>query len=138
MKEKVFRKTCIPVFLFCIAFLMNVTPVYSQFPCVYLQDFVPDATDPVLEVRVKVFIFKPSTGVGVWDNVTQSDIKLMLDVANDTYSTIPAATLNVGAPLISHARIQFVLYGIHTFVDDQAYLNATWHIREPLSTLQDI
>ena len=87
----------------------------------FLKDFIPSATDSVLEVRVKMYVFTPSVGIGTWDNATTLRAKNALRIVDSVYSHIAVNQLTLfpaNPTLIPHAKLKFVLVGnLNVFSD---------------------
>jgi len=89
----------------------------------FLNDFIPKTTDSVIEIRVKMTVFTPTTGVGTWDNNTTARALNALAIVNNLYSNLAVnqSTLWPANPAhISNARIKFVLVGNLNIIADHA------------------
>jgi hypothetical protein len=89
----------------------------------FLNVFIPAATDPVVEVKVKFFVFTPTVGTGTWDNATTARAQNALDYVNYVYSNIipPGSwTVNPPAAYLQDTRIRFVMDGPLNMIADQA------------------
>lgn len=91
----------------------------------YLNDFIPQPTDPVLEIEVVVWVFNDDFGVGYWSQSTWADADNLIDSLNKIYSTLepPNLVLSPNVPFISHAKIKFHLKTFQIVNNSQAYTN---------------
>ncbi len=91
----------------------------------FLYNLRPESSDSVMYVKIAVTRFRPSTGTGVWDHVTASDVNAIISLANQRFSSVTPPTVPIsGIPFISNTRIQLVLANGNSFfdvVDDSAY-----------------
>ncbi len=89
----------------------------------FLKDFIPSATDSVLEVRIKMYVFTPSVGIGTWDNATTLRAKHALRIVDSVYSHIAVNQLTLfpaNPTQIPHAKVKFVLVGNLNVISDHS------------------
>jgi hypothetical protein len=104
-----------------IAQVQNKTT--SQSCIQFLDDFVPNSTDSVLTVRIKVHLFEPALNPsnGYWSTVTQPIFDTLIARANKKLRTIAVDNLNYGAAYINNTKMQVELAGFYRIQDDSAY-----------------
>lgn len=89
----------------------------------FLKDFIPSPTDSVLEVRIKMYVFTPSVGIGTWDNATTSRAQHALRIVDSVFSHIAVNQLTLfpaNPTLIPHAKLKFVLVGNLNVISDHS------------------
>lgn len=108
--------------IFLLACLLNLR-VTGQTVCTqYLNDFVPTASDSVLEVNLNFKIFTKPGGGGVWDANSQSRADNCIRILDSIYANIAAPLWTVaGVSHITHARIKFKRSGFSLTSDSMVY-----------------
>ncbi len=90
----------------------------------FYSNFIPQATDPLMTVNVRFYIFSPSQGQGVWDQVTAQDCQIAVNDANwRLANNPPAKVLPSGVTDIVDTRIRLNVSGVHYITDDNYYLS---------------
>jgi hypothetical protein len=94
--------------------------------CADYNEYIPAPQAPDLHYRINMHFFKPSSGIGVYDNVTISDCNTIVGFMNGMMANLQQPTLPVtpAAPFNSNAHIQFDLMGIYFHTDNQVYSSA--------------
>lgn len=90
----------------------------------FLNDFIPAPSDPVVEVKVRFYVFTPTVGTGNWDNATTARAQDALTYANFIFSDILINTWSVSPQpaYIKDTRIRFVMDGpLNMIADEAAY-----------------
>jgi len=94
-----------------------------------IDSFIPKSTDPVLHYKVSIHLFKKTSGVGNFDNVTYHNCQTIVNNISQEYNSLLAPTLptSPAQPFVSDPRMDFTLTNVFWHVDDNAFLSGFPH-----------
>jgi hypothetical protein len=98
----------------------------------FLKDFIPQPSDPVLEVKVNFFVIEPTNGPGVWSGSSSANADWMLAQANQILSNLQPPNLGGGIPY-PHGKIKLVNNLFMTIQDTYMYNNIDTYLNYPFN-----
>jgi|GEM_PF-2265819 len=108
-----------------ICYTSGQTPLIPP-SCGDYNQYIPTGQTADLHFRINMHFFKPSSGSGVYDNVTLSNCNTILGYMNGMMTNLQQPTLLATpiAPFIPNSHIQFDLMGIYFHTDNFVYNSA--------------
>lgn len=91
----------------------------------FLNDFIPTSSENQIEVKVKFWVFKPTSGPGAWSYNTTARALNALRQVDSIWSNLAVNTLSLSGqmvPFIQDTKIKFVMDGpLNIIADDNTY-----------------
>src|SRR6218665_1703428 len=75
----------------------------------FLQDFIKEEKDSVVEVKLRFYVCQPTSGPGSWSNSTWTNALAATTSLTQQFANICAPSLTMGTPVVPWTKIKFVL-----------------------------